>query len=328
MKRIALNNRLQKYLSIVIVAIIAITATGCPCKDCDEEERTTDQRAQKRQEALAKQEHQNDGKPGMIFAFNKEEGKSVRQTAGLETSTVYKDLSLHYNFQDTKKKCPLGLQSNHTSFTAGPNINFKSAGDDVYAEGSHKPGIGFQAGLKTTYRFSDKFSVVSGLLYKQNNAKETGTISDGGEPPYYYTADIEDKYSYSYLSAPVVAQINLTNDLSLSAGPEINYLLNAKVDSKVTSQGETHSSKESLTKNSVKLGVGVQAGIKYEIPDSRWALELVYDHRLSRLNKKNPEGYGNYEVPAWRMKSVQLGVSCRICDLVKGPKHQQAKRSN
>jgi hypothetical protein len=115
-----------------------------------------------------------------------------------------------------------------------------------------------------------------------------------------------------------MAQLKLSDQMTASAGPELNYLLGASSKGESTYGG---GGKTSLTESSVKLGLGIQLGVKYEIPNSPVAIQLVYDHRLSRLNEKNESDYypggGSYDSPAWNMKSIQLGVSCSLCELMK-----------
>ena len=220
------------------------------------------------------------------------------------------------------KSCPLGIRSISSRIIAGPNMSFKSSkeGDDVYGGNAHKhqPGAGFQLGVGYGLAFSDKFSVNPSLLLKQNNASEKMSYRST-EPGGNYGSDTKDKYSFTYLSAPVTANYKVGKQVEVFAGPEINYLLRASVK---TEDGTGGDDKENITKNSVKLGVGVQAGVKYRIPsgsgDSPFSVQLLYEQRISRLNKKHPDGYNNYTVPAWNMGGVQLGVTCEICELMKG----------
>ncbi|MBC7826684.1 MAG: PorT family protein [Chitinophagaceae bacterium] len=223
------------------------------------------------------------------------------------------------------KSCPLGIRSISSQIIAGPNISFKSSkeGDDVYGNNGHKhePGAGFQVGMGSNLVFSEKFSVSPSLLLKQNNASEKITYQsyEPGNPRGGSAGETKDKYSYTYLSAPVVANYNVGKQVQVFAGPELNYLLRASVKTEGSTGGN---GKENITKNSVKLGVGLQAGIKYQIPsgdgDSPFGVQLLYEHRLSRLNKKNQDGYATYDSPAWNMKGFQLGVTCSICNLMKG----------
>jgi hypothetical protein len=220
----------------------------------------------------------------------------------------------------TGKSCPLGIQSISSQIMAGPNLSFKSSkeGNDVYGSNSHKhqPGPGFQLGWGLDLGFSEKFSVSPAVLLKQNNASEK--IKYSYTEPGSVPGESTDKYSYTSLSMPVVANYQLGKQVQVFAGPEVNYLLKASVKSKGANGSDN---KENITKNSVKVGVGVQAGVKYKIPsgsgDSPFGIQLLYEHRLSRLNKKNQDGYGSYTSPAWNMRGFQLGVTCSMCELMK-----------
>ena len=218
--------------------------------------------------------------------------------------------------------CPLGIRSISSQIMAGPNMSFKSSkeGEDVYGSNDHKhqPGAGFQLGWGLNVGFNDKFSVSPSLLLKQNNASEKIKYSYT-EPGSTGGGETKDKYSYTSLSVPIVANYQVGKQVQVFAGPEVNYLLKASVKSKGSNGRD---SKDNISKNSAKVGVGVQAGVKYKIPsgngNSPFGVQLLYEHRLSRLNKKNPDGYGSYSSPAWNMKGFQLGVTCSICELMKG----------
>jgi hypothetical protein len=216
-------------------------------------------------------------------------------------------------------KTPLGIKSIRSHIIAGPNISFKSSKEDYGSTGyKHKPGVGFQFGFGSTYSFSKHFAVSTALIFKHNSASETLSYSTGEPGGGNYSQEYKSKYSYNYLSVPILAEVKISEQLSVAAGPEINYLLGSSVKESGYSEGKT-----SLTKSSVKFGGGVQVGIKYEIPGSPIGMQLIYDHRVSRLNKKSSsEDYpgGSYDIPAWNMKSIQLGVTCAICQLLKGRK--------
>lgn len=220
--------------------------------------------------------------------------------------------------RQSEKKLPLGIRGINTSLIAAPNLSFKSSKEDYGGTNhKHKPGVGFQFGIGTTYMFSEKFAVSTSLLFKQNNASEVLSYNVPGEPGGGGDQEFTTKYSYSYLSAPILAEFKLSDQLTASAGPELNYLLGASAKAEST-YGD---GKSSLTESSVKLGVGMQLGLRYELPNSPVAIQLLYDHRLSRLNEKNESDYypggGNSETPAWNMKSIQLGIICSLCELMK-----------
>jgi hypothetical protein len=217
------------------------------------------------------------------------------------------------------KKLPLGIKGMNTHIIAGPSMSFKSSKED-YGGTDHKSkaGLGFQFGIKSTFTFSEKFDVSSALILKKNTAGEVLSYPTTGEPGSGSTQKYESKYNYTYLSVPLMAEVKLSDRFTAMAGPEVNLLMGANV--KTSGYGETE--KTDIKDNSVKTGFGLQAGVKYEIPGSPLIVQLIYDHRISRLNEKSSEYYpgGGYETPAWKMKSVQIGIACSICSLLTGNK--------
>jgi hypothetical protein len=211
------------------------------------------------------------------------------------------------------KKLPLGIKGINTRIIAAPNLSFKSSKEDYGGlDHKNKPGVGLQLGIGTTFIFSKKFAVNTSLAFKHNSAKEvlsySAPLEPGVEP---ISEEYESKYSYSYISAPILAEVKVSDRLTVMAGPEINYLVGASVKSA--------SEKTDIKDNSVKFGAGLQLGLRYDLPGSPFGIQLLYDHRLSRLNEKTAEYYPgmSYEMPAWNMKSVQVGVVCDICQLFK-----------
>ncbi len=197
-----------------------------------------------------------------------------------------------------------------TTITAGPLLSFKSSNEEYGGGyGNHKPGVGFHVGVGTVLPFSKHWAIAPSLRVTQKNAsEELGYSEPGGGGGMQFT----DKYSYNYLGGAILAQYRVGKHVSFVAGPEVNYLVSASVKNGGSSgTGE----KQILTKNSNKAGLDVLAGIKLEIPAgnnrSKWGIQLLYDHRLSRLNKKKDE-FG-FDVPAYKMKSVQLGLAYSFC---------------
>ncbi len=209
-----------------------------------------------------------------------------------------------------------------TTITAGPSLSFKSS-DEEYGGGygDHKPGVGLHVAVGTLFPFTPRWALATSLRFTQKNAsEEMGYTEPGGGGGM----EFKDNYSYNYLGVTMMAQFRVSRHLSLVAGPEVNYLLSAKVKNGGSSgTGE----KQSLNESSQKVGVDGLAGVKYEIPSSngrrsKWGLSLIYDHRFSRLNKKEDNGVA---VPAYHMKSINLGLSYFICGKCGAPKKPSGK---
>lgn len=197
-----------------------------------------------------------------------------------------------------------------TRLTAGPNLSFyRTKADFPGSTYKTKPGTGFQAGAALSLKFSDKFSFSPGLMLKHNKASDEVKYNNGTDQ-YSSTTD----YQFTYLSLPLLAEIGLGKNLSLLAGPEVNFLMSAKEKSDEQT--------DNVKKSSVSTGLGVQAGMKLLFSEkSAFGLQVLYDYRISRLNKSE-SGYGGggstYEVPGTNMGSLQVGVVCEICRLLKG----------
>jgi opacity protein-like surface antigen len=195
------------------------------------------------------------------------------------------------------------------SITLGSTLNFKSSEDSYGGSyGTHEPGIGFNLGVGTLIPFNKHWGIAPSLNFTQMNASEKLDYSIPGGTNMEFT----DKYSYNYLGARFLGQYRAGKRLSFVAGPEVNYLLGASVKNSGSSgSGE----KQSITSSSQKLGFDLLAGVKYEIPAgnkrSRLGLQLMYNHRLSRLNEK--QDVNGYDVPAYHMKGFELGLSYFIC---------------
>lgn len=208
----------------------------------------------------------------------------------------------------TLRNSPLPGEYFSTVITAGPNLSFKSSKEEYGGSyGGHEPGIGMQLGVGTVLPFNNHFALAPSIRFSQKNASETFGYSEPGGSVEY-----KDKYTYNYVGGMVLAQFRVSKNLSLVAGPEVNYLLSASMKSGGSSgTGD----KESITKSSARLGADILAGVKYDIPvangRSKWGLQLIYDHRLSRLNKKKDET--GMEVPAYNVTGFQLGLAYNIC---------------
>jgi Outer membrane protein beta-barrel domain len=196
-----------------------------------------------------------------------------------------------------------------TIITAGPVLSFKSSNEDYGGSyGKHKPGIGLNIGVGTVLPFNKNWAVAPAIRITQKNASEELGYSDPGGGGMKFT----DKYSYNYLGATMLAQYRAGKHVSIVAGPEVNFLVASSLKNGGSSgTGE----KQSISKSSNKLGLDLLAGIKFEIPAknsrSKWGVQLMYDHRLSRLNKKKDDT--GQDAAAYKMKSVQLGLAYNIC---------------
>ena len=196
-----------------------------------------------------------------------------------------------------------------TTILAGASTSFMNgAGESDYFKS--KPGTGFQIGIGNAFPLNHQWGITSSIRFKQTTGAQK--LSYPGS-----SSDYKTTYTYSYVSGTIMPQCYLSRRLSITAGPEVNYLLGATM--KPGGGGD----KENIKKESTTVGIDLLAGFKYEIPmgkgRSKWGLSLIYDHRLSKLNKEDNNNPGMSD---YHMKSIQLGVSYFICNCGKNNKQK------
>lgn len=234
----------------------------------------------------------------------KEEGAGAAYSAGPSQEPGDSVAGVGYPLPQKKNPQEISGEAMSNVFSAGPTFSFMSTDGDMNYEGvKSKGGIGVQFGFGTALPFSPVISVAPSIRFKQLSASETISYSSPGSPGY----ESKTTSAYNYLGANLLAQFRVSTGLRVLAGPEITCLLSASTKD-VGSSGSGE--KQKITGDSQKAGVDLLAGFKYEIPArnkrSQWGLSLIYDHRLSRVNKKQTDGY---DVPALKMKGLQLGIA-------------------
>jgi opacity protein-like surface antigen len=146
-------------------------------------------------------------------------------------------------------------------FGAKAGLNLSNVtGDDT---SDNKMKIGFQVGAFANIGVSEKFAVQPELVYSAQGNKFDGEGNVSLE--------------LNYINLPIMAQYKVTDKFSLEAGPQIGFLMSAKVKG----DGGSADVKEFL--NSTDFGIGVGAG--YDITENI-NLGLRYTIGVSNLNKE------------------------------------------
>lgn len=242
------------------------------------------------------------------FAISVKHGPNANAQAPMECDQLC-DLTARLSRDTTPGQAPSTFyfagEYFHYDVTVGAAASFKSSKDEYsYGESKHTPGVGPFISIGTAIPLTAKWGVAGEIGFKQSVASEKTEYNEpgggGGNTEYKQT------YKYNYITGGLMAEYWMAPGLAIAAGPELNYLVSANV--KTTGSPD----KEDIKKTSTSVGLDAKLGLKYEIPRSnnrrsKWGLQLIYDHRLSRLNKKEDAGMS---VPAYRMRSLQLGLSC------------------
>ena len=147
---------------------------------------------------------------------------------------------------------------------AGASANTLSGDDDKFGNkmSSYSYALGGLAGVTANFAFSDMFSVQPELLY---NLKGT-QINDS-----------KDRLDLHYIDLPILLRVNAEGPY-FEAGPQIGYLLSAKLG------GETKTRIE--TKDLQGLSLGYAAGAGYKLT-SGLSLGVRFNGGISSVGKDN-----------------------------------------
>lgn len=153
--------------------------------------------------------------------------------------------------------------------------------------------IGFQVGGFAEFKLSEKFAFQPELLYSTQGIKESGSeIVEG----YLVEADMTTKLGY--INLPLMIKYYATPKFNLEFGPQIGFLISAKVDADYTVyvDGMAVPGSESIDVKDQASSVdfGLNFGLGYDFTEKfsagvRYNLGLsnVYDQEGSDASAKN-----------------------------------------
>lgn len=166
--------------------------------------------------------------------------------------------------------------------------------------------IGFKGGVNFSNLYSDKVddeNVLTGFnagLY----AKFPVTKSFAIQPEIYYTtkgaeqtynnafANGVAKFNVNYIEIPVLAVINLTENLNIHAGPYAAYM----VSGKATNDSNFSTSQTTLDTNDFeKFDAGIAAGIGLDF--ELLSFGVRYNYGLTKIGKERNFGGTTYTYP-------------------------------
>ncbi|WP_300569033.1 porin family protein [Flavobacterium sp.] len=128
-----------------------------------------------------------------------------------------------------------------TKFGVKAGLNMANLTGDV-EDNSMK--VGFHVGGFAEIKISDKFAVQPELLYSTQ-----GTKFDGGS------------YDFNYLNIPVMAKFFATEQFSIEAGPQIGFLMSAKIN---PDNGDSVDVKDELK----SMDFGLNFGLGYDFTEN------------------------------------------------------------
>lgn len=143
-----------------------------------------------------------------------------------------------------------------TKFGVKAGLNMADlSGDDTDGIDSK---IAFHVGGFAEIKLTDKFAVQPELLYSAQGGK-----ADGG------------KYNFDYINLPIMAKFYITDQFSVEAGPQVGFLVSAKVK---PDSGDTQDVKDQLK----STDFGVNVGLGYNLTEN-FTAGLRYNLGLSQV---------------------------------------------
>ena len=157
----------------------------------------------------------------------------------------------------------------------GLNISFLSLSGPIPSGGSTSSNTGFVIGGVADIKINNKFSMQPELLFS----------TDGGTYQYTNTVDQNSPILANYyqtiktssIAIPVIAKYNVINDLSIDAGLQISYLLNATstIDYNAVGYGSIVTESTDMTNNQTVF-------INSSAPTNK--VTILHDYQLNKLN--------------------------------------------
>jgi len=149
------------------------------------------------------------------------------------------------------------INAQEVKFGAKAGVNFATLGGDAEDIESK---TSFHVGGVAEIMISDKFSVQPELLYSSQGAKDEYT-----EEFFEGEVKFEDKLKLDYINLPIMAKYYLTDGFSLEAGPQIGFLVSAKVESEASFEGESDSEEVDVKDAYKSIDFGFGLGLSYKL---------------------------------------------------------------
>ena len=166
---------------------------------------------------------------------------------------------------------------------AGLNITSLAVGSSV---GKGKSGVGFHIGGLAEIKFTEKMSLQPELLYSQESADFNFDDNIFGT-----TLSYKQKIKTSKIALPIMFKYYVIKNLSIEAGPQLDYLLSAKSNTTVNiANVATITNDINLNDNSSMINTTINS-------TGETNSDIAYqDHGLKKLNFAFNLGAG-YELP-------------------------------
>tara|TARA_B110000967_G_C18839693_1_gene538670 strand:+ start:820 stop:1446 length:627 start_codon:yes stop_codon:yes gene_type:complete len=157
----------------------------------------------------------------------------------------------------------------------------------------------FHIGITAEFEISDTFSIQPELVY---SLQGTSIITEARP------LKLEVLYKTNFINLPIMAKYYVSEGISLEAGPQIGFLINAEVETDITNSTDS-SENISITidskDNYKSIDFGFNVGVGYKL-ESGLNFTLRYNLGLSNLSDTGNENVTNDS--EWKNRVLQLSV--------------------
>jgi opacity protein-like surface antigen len=141
-----------------------------------------------------------------------------------------------------------------------------------------RPGL--NVGVLAEINFTENFAIQPEVVYSQQGTKLTVNTFTYNQPPYTteYTSKLD------YINVPIAAKYYIIDGLSIQAGPQVGFLINAKDRVEVPeSIGGDISVEQDAKDGYKKVDFSILGGIGYDLPLGIF-VQARYTYGLSNIN--------------------------------------------
>ncbi len=163
----------------------------------------------------------------------------------------------------------LTAQAQEMNFGLKAGANFANVGGDAEDTSMR---TAFHVGAFSEFKLSEQFSIQPELVYSMQGFK-----SDAIEG---FTS--EEDIKLDYLNIPIMAKYYLMEGLSLHAGPQVGFLISAKVDD------------EDIKDSYKSIDFGLAGGVEYELPIGLF-LQARYYAGIADITEPFDAGFGEID---------------------------------
>lgn len=199
-------------------------------------------------------------------------------------------------------------QAQEVKFGVKAGANFATVTGDDADDASSRTG--FHVGGVVELKLTDKFSIQPELLYSMQGAERSEVEEEGG---IIYTG--ETKAKLDYINIPIMAKYYVIEGLSIEAGPQVGFLVNAKEEVELTGTGPGGSitvSQEEDAKDFYKsVDFGLAAGAGYELPMGLF-FQARYYVGLSNIGEDFEFAGATVEAADIKNSVIQLSVGFKF----------------